>query len=79
MLGSNPGLLRLRHWQSDGLVTRLDLIHQTENAQILFIDQRRALLKLDSVAKAALFGFFVTFIFAANKEKKFRSYHPLML
>ncbi len=26
MLGLNPGLLRLRHWQSDGLTTRLDLI-----------------------------------------------------
>ncbi len=25
MLGSNPGLLRLRHWQSDTLTTRLDL------------------------------------------------------
>jgi hypothetical protein len=27
MLDSNPGLLRLRHWQSDALTTRLDLIH----------------------------------------------------
>jgi hypothetical protein len=28
MLGlPNPGLLRLRHWQSDALTTRLDLIH----------------------------------------------------
>ncbi len=27
MLGSNPGLLRLRHWQSDALTTWLDLIH----------------------------------------------------
>jgi hypothetical protein len=27
MLGSNSGLLRLRHWQSDALTTRLDLIH----------------------------------------------------
>jgi hypothetical protein len=26
-LGSNPGLLRLRHWQSEALTTRLDLIH----------------------------------------------------
>ncbi len=26
MLGSNPGLLRLRHWQWDALTTRLDLI-----------------------------------------------------
>jgi hypothetical protein len=25
MLGSNPGLLRLRHWQSDALITQLDL------------------------------------------------------
>ncbi len=27
MPGSNPGLLRLRNWQSDPLTTRLDLIH----------------------------------------------------
>jgi len=27
MLGSNPVLLRLRHWQPDSLTTRLDLIH----------------------------------------------------
>jgi hypothetical protein len=27
MLESNPGQLRLRHWQSDALTTRLDLIH----------------------------------------------------
>ncbi len=27
MLGSNPGLLRLRHWQWDALTTRLDLIY----------------------------------------------------
>ncbi len=27
MLGSNPGLSRLLHWQSEALTTRLDLIH----------------------------------------------------
>jgi hypothetical protein len=27
MLGLNPGLLRLRHWQSDALTSRIDLIH----------------------------------------------------
>ncbi len=27
MLGSNPGLLWLRHWQSDALTTKLDLIY----------------------------------------------------
>jgi hypothetical protein len=29
MLGSNQGQLRLRHWLSDALATRLDLIHDT--------------------------------------------------
>jgi hypothetical protein len=28
MLGSNPGLLRLRHWQSDALTTRLCVIRK---------------------------------------------------
>jgi hypothetical protein len=28
VLGSNPGLLRLRHWQSDALTTQLDLVHK---------------------------------------------------
>jgi hypothetical protein len=27
MLGSNPGLLRLRHWQPAALTTQLELIH----------------------------------------------------
>jgi hypothetical protein len=31
MLGTNPGLLRLRHWQSDAISTRLDLIHEDED------------------------------------------------
>ncbi len=30
MLGSNPGLLRLRHWQSYALTTWLDLIHKVQ-------------------------------------------------
>ncbi len=30
MMGSNPGLLRLWHWQSDALTTRLDFINTYE-------------------------------------------------
>jgi len=36
MLGSNPGLLRLRHWQPDALTTWLDLIHMHWQDLILF-------------------------------------------
>ncbi len=32
MLGSNPGQLRRRHWLSDALTTRLDLIHVSKFA-----------------------------------------------
>jgi hypothetical protein len=34
MLGSNPGLLRLCHWQSDALNIRLDLIHNSAPLKI---------------------------------------------
>ncbi len=33
MLGSNPGLLRLRHWQSDTLTSWLDLIQNITRSQ----------------------------------------------
>ncbi len=36
MLGSYAGLLRLRHWQSEALTTRLDLIHNVFSCFILF-------------------------------------------
>ncbi len=34
MLGLNPGLLSLRHWQSDALATQLDLIHSKDACNI---------------------------------------------
>ncbi len=41
MLGSNPGLLRLWHWQSDAVITRLDFI--TILSDIVSIDTSGAL------------------------------------
>ncbi len=34
MLRSKPGLLRLQHWQSDALTSRLDLIHNPHDTVI---------------------------------------------
>ncbi len=36
MLGSNPRLLRLRHWQLEALTTRLDLINDYSNTYLTF-------------------------------------------
>jgi hypothetical protein len=36
MLGSNPGLLQLWHWQSNALNTRIDLIHRRQMFSPLF-------------------------------------------
>jgi hypothetical protein len=36
MLGSNLGLLRLRHWQSDAPTTQIDLIHVDTDSAVLF-------------------------------------------
>jgi hypothetical protein len=37
MLGLNPGLLRLWHWQSDALTARLDIIHSKVIYKIFFL------------------------------------------
>jgi hypothetical protein len=34
MMGSNPGLLQLQHWQSDALTTRLDFIYFSINETV---------------------------------------------
>jgi hypothetical protein len=44
MLGSNPGLLRLRHWQSDALTTRLDLIGDIYDLSSIFVWLTRLLM-----------------------------------
>ncbi len=51
ILGSNPGLLRLRHWQSEALNIRLDLIH----VQLYLIHVRLDLIhtRLDLIHNSA--------------------------
>ncbi len=49
MLGSNPGLLRLRHWQSDALTTRLYLIHRQQQAPA-FGENRNRILPVKPVS-----------------------------
>ncbi len=43
MLGSNPGLLRLWHWQSDARTSRLDLILRSSSytMYVHYVDGRR--------------------------------------
>ncbi len=55
MLGSTPELLRLRHWQSGALTTRLDLTHRWK---LVFVMQvvnrlRRSLLRLQAKSRLA--------------------------
>jgi hypothetical protein len=45
MLGSNPGQLRIRHWLSDALTTRLDLIHLSTRSHQLNVTMYKYLQK----------------------------------
>jgi hypothetical protein len=45
MRGSKPGLLRLRHWQSGALTTRLNLIHTTQSHPKSFYHQAKIVRK----------------------------------
>jgi hypothetical protein len=55
ILGSNPELLRLRHWQSDALTTRLDLTHRWKLVLVMQVVNRlrRSLLRLQAKSRLA--------------------------
>jgi hypothetical protein len=54
MLGSNPGLLRLRHWMLDVLTTRLDLI-QIINGKLIAVQPKTALLHAQALCAGRWF------------------------
>ncbi len=62
MLGSNPGLLQLWHWQPDALTTRLDLIHENF----------RTILKTNYLFRKAFIPFFF------SSEWFIKDFHPCL-
>ncbi len=61
MLGSNQGQLRLRHWLSDALITRPDLIHNSATSHPLTcLHSCPSLLTIHSMATRPLLALFDT-------------------
>jgi hypothetical protein len=81
MLGSNQGLLRLRHWQSDVLTTRLDLIQREEFALITLAIFQKILEKSENgeVRRGLVRGqngcHIASFLDDARQECPFETYH----
>ncbi len=70
MQGSNPGLLRLSHWQSDALTTGVDLIYIRLDPGL---EKTRVFLKKPS--PMGFLGFFWVFLPRREDFKGFFQFH----
>jgi hypothetical protein len=73
--GSNSGLLRLKHWQSDGLTTWLDLIHCSPRSRLRLLFPNNLQTCTLSKTTNLLFAFFLfPFYFRYYCEDNYEHY-----